>query len=151
MFTSMLSGQGSAPCMESCRRSERTRCRETVAQVQTSPVLACETLAMSHMLLYRLAKEDFELHGKRIKQGSTILTSMLYAKASDPRMSAGDHELQSVPLHMDIHQLQASVKPERWLDPQKKLDMAVSIHYVQQAPMPLYSTTLSFIHPLSQS
>ena len=52
---------------------------------------------------------------------------MLYAKASDPRMSAGDHELQSVPLHMDIHQLQASVKPERWLDPQNKLDMAVSV------------------------
>ena len=31
----------------------------------------------------------------------------------------------SVPLHMDIHQLQASVKPERWLDPANKLDMAV--------------------------
>ncbi|CAL5224422.1 g7105 [Coccomyxa viridis] len=75
-------------------------------------------------VLFRLAKEDFELHGKRIKKGSTILTSMLYAKASDPRMSAGDHELQSVPLHMDIHQLQASVKPERWLDPHNKLDMA---------------------------
>jgi hypothetical protein len=50
---------------------------------------------------------------------------MLYAKACDPRMSAGDHMDASVPLHMDIHQLQASVKPERWLDPANKLDMAV--------------------------
>ncbi len=74
------------------------------------------------------------MHGKRIKKGSTILTSMLYAKASDPRMSAGDHELQSVPLHMDIHQLQASVKPERWLDPHNKLDMAVSTRCMQGPP-----------------
>ena len=59
---------------------------------------------------------------------------MLYAKASDPRMSAGDHELQSVPLHMDIHQLQASVKPERWLDPHNKLDMAVSTRCMQGPP-----------------
>ena len=73
----------------------------------------------------RQVKEDFELHGKRIKKGSTILASMLYAKACDPRMSSGDHVDASVPLHMDIHQLQASVKPERWLDPANKLDMAV--------------------------
>ena len=74
----------------------------------------------------RLVKEDFELHGKRIKKGSTVLASMLYAKATDPRVSAGDHVKASVPLHMDIHQLQASVKPERWLDPTNKLDMGVS-------------------------
>ena len=74
----------------------------------------------------RLVKEDFELHGKRIRKGATILASMLYAKACDPRMSAGDHLTQSRPLKMDIQQLQASVKPERWLDPQNKLVMAVS-------------------------
>ena len=51
---------------------------------------------------------------------------MLYAKATDPRVSAGDHVEASVPLHMDIHQLQASVKPERWLDCTNKLDMGVS-------------------------
>ena len=73
----------------------------------------------------RLVKEDFELHGKRIRKGATILASMLYAKACDPRLSAGDHVESAVPLHMDIHQLHASVKPERWLDPSNKLDMAV--------------------------
>ena len=74
----------------------------------------------------RLVKEDFELHGKRIRKGATILASMLYAKACDPRLSAGDHVKSAIPLHMDIHQLHASVKPERWLDPSNKLDMAVS-------------------------
>ena len=73
----------------------------------------------------RLVKEDFELHGKRIRKGATILASMLYAKACDPRLSAGDHTESAIPLHMDIHQLHASVKPERWLDPSNKLDMAV--------------------------
>ena len=75
--------------------------------------------------LCRLVKEDFELHGKRIGRGATIVASMLYAKACDPRMSAGDHVESSIPLHMDIHQLHASVKPERWLNPSNKLDMAV--------------------------
>ena len=63
----------------------------------------------------RLVKEDFELHGKRIRKGATILASL----------SAGDHTVSAIPLHMDIHQLHASVKPERWLDPSNKLDMAV--------------------------
>lgn len=80
----------------------------------------------------RQVKEDFELHGKRIKKGSTILASILYAKACDPRMSSGDHVDASVPLHMDIHQLQASVKPERWLNPANKLDMAVRHSFALQ-------------------
>ena len=78
--------------------------------------IRCRVLTSLPWHLCRLVKEDFELHGKRIKKGSTILASMLYAKACDPRMSAGDHTETSIPLHMDVHQLQASVKPERWLD-----------------------------------
>ena len=86
---------------------------------------ATHTLTDPWWAFCRLVKEDFELHGKRIRKGATILASMLYAKASDPRLSAGDHVESAVPLHMDIHQLHASVKPERWLDPSNKLDMAV--------------------------
>lgn len=91
--------------------------------------IRCRVLTSLPWHLCRLVKEDFELHGKRIKKGSTILASMLYAKACDPRMSAGDHTETSIPLHMDVHQLQASVKPERWLDPSNKLDMGVSASY----------------------
>ena len=95
--------------------------------------LACTNMCCNHKVRsphpccasHRLVKEDFELHGKRIRKGATILASMLYAKACDPRLSAGDHVVSAVPLHMDIHQLHASVKPERWLDPSNKLDLAV--------------------------
>ena len=69
--------------------------------------------------------EDFELHGKRIPKGSVVVASVLYAKACDPRVSAGDHAQVALPLHMDIHQLHASFRPERWLGPDCELDMAV--------------------------
>lgn len=69
--------------------------------------------------------EDFELHGKRIPKGSVVMLSVLYAKACDPRVSAGDHADVALPLHMDIHQLHASFRPERWLAPVSELDMAV--------------------------
>ena len=69
--------------------------------------------------------EDFELHGKRVPKGSVVVASVLYAKACDPRVSAGDHAQVALPLHMDIHQLHASFRPERWLGPDCELDMAV--------------------------
>lgn len=77
------------------------------------------------MSLYRTVKEDFELHGKRIKKGAVILASLMYAKACDPRVSAGDHADSALPRHMDIGQLDDSFKPERWLDDSNKLDTSV--------------------------
>ena len=77
----------------------------------------------------RTAKEDFELQGKRIRQGQTIMASILYAKACDPRVSAGDHADVALPLHMDIHQLHASFRPERWLNKANNLDQAVRLDW----------------------
>ena len=63
----------------------------------------------------RVAKQDFELHGRRIAKGSSIYVSSLYAKATDPRVSAGDHVHAPTPAHMDMRDLAVSFKPERWL------------------------------------
>ena len=63
----------------------------------------------------RIAKQDFELHGRRIAKGSNIYVSSLYAKATDPRVSAGDHVRAPTPAHMDMRDLAVSFKPERWL------------------------------------
>lgn len=41
--------------------------------------------------------------------------SSLYAKATDPRVSAGDHVRSPTPAHMDMRDLAVSFKPERWL------------------------------------
>ena len=41
--------------------------------------------------------------------------SSLYAKATDPRVSAGDHVRAPTPAHMDMRDLAVSFKPERWL------------------------------------
>lgn len=79
------------------------------------------------MSLYRTVKEDFELHGKRIKKGAVILASLMYAKACDPRVSAGDHADSALPRHMDIGRLDDSFKPERWLDDSNKLDTSVRL------------------------
>ena len=72
---------------------------------------------------HRIAKQDFELHGRRIAKGSSIYVSSLYAKATDPRVSAGDHVQAPTPAHMDMRDLAASFKPERWLG--GELDKAV--------------------------
>ncbi len=76
-------------------------------------------------------KEDFELHGKRIKKGAVILASLMYAKGSDPRVSAGDHADSPLPRHMDIANLTDSFRPERWLDDSNKLDTSVRSTAVQ--------------------
>ena len=76
----------------------------------------------------RTAKEDFELHGKRIKEGTVILASLMYAKACDPRISRGDHVDSPLPRHMDISRPLDSFKPERWLDDANKLDSSVRLH-----------------------
>ena len=55
------------------------------------------------------------------------MASILYAKACDPRVSAGDHADVALPLHMDIHQLHASFRPERWLTRGSNLDQAVRL------------------------
>lgn len=70
-------------------------------------------------------KEDFELHGKRLRKGQVILADLMYAKACDARISAGDHVDTPLPAHMDIRRLDTSFKPERWLDDSNKLDTAV--------------------------
>ena len=49
----------------------------------------------------------------------------MYAKACDPRVSAGDHADSALPRHMDIGRLHDSFKPERWLDDSNKLDTSV--------------------------
>lgn len=76
---------------------------------------------------HRTAKEDFELHGKRIKKGTVILASLMYAKACDPRISGGDHVDSPLPRHMDISRPLNSFKPERWLDDTNKLDSSVRL------------------------
>ena len=73
----------------------------------------------------RRAKEDFELSGKLVREGTLILADLLYAKAGDTRVSAGDHVDHALPVHMDIHRLNESFKPERWLDESNKLDTSV--------------------------
>jgi cytochrome P450 len=73
----------------------------------------------------RRAKEDFELGGKLIRKGSLILADLMYAKAGDERVSAGDHIECALPAHMDIHRLGESFRPERWLDEANKLDASV--------------------------
>lgn len=77
--------------------------------------------------IVRTAKEDFELHGKRIKKGTVILASLMYAKACDPRISGGDHVDSPLPAHMDISRPLDSFKPERWLDDANKLDSSVRL------------------------
>jgi hypothetical protein len=71
----------------------------------------------------RIAKQDFELHGRRVHKGSSLYLSGLYAKACDGRVSAGDHVASPMPGHMDMADLATSFRPERWLGPE--LDKAV--------------------------
>ena len=78
-----------------------------------------------------MAKEDFELHGKRVRKGASLYLSGLYAEASDPRVSAGDHERRAVPAHMDMRDLATAFRPERWLD--SDLDKTVRM----RAPFPV--------------
>ena len=79
-------------------------------QVHLSERRSCRRLCVR-----RIAKQDFELHGRRIAKGSSIYVSSLYAKASDSRVSAGDHVCAPTPAHMDMRDLAVSFKPERWL------------------------------------
>jgi hypothetical protein len=88
----------------------------------------------------RTAKEDFELGGKRIRKGQVILASMLYAKACDPRVSAGDHADVALPLHMDIHCLGQSFRPERWLAKDNKLDQAVRPPCLPKPPCAVHTS-----------
>ncbi len=76
----------------------------------------------------RKAKEDFELGGKLVRKGSLMLADILYAKATDALVSAGDHVDRALPAHMDIHRLSESFRPERWLDEDNKLDTSVRGH-----------------------
>jgi len=71
----------------------------------------------------RIAKQDFELHGRRVRKGASLYLSGLYAKACDGRVSAGDHVATPMPAHMDMADLATSFQPERWLGPE--LDKAV--------------------------
>ncbi|CAL8463724.1 g3258 [Coccomyxa elongata] len=98
--------------------------RGAMADMRYADAVAREVLRIwgPAEFLFRTAKEDFELHGKRIKKGTVILASLMYAKACDPRISGGDHVDSPLPRHMDISRPLDSFKPERWLDDTNKLD-----------------------------
>lgn len=61
--------------------------------------------------LFRRAKTDFALGGRRIQAGDVIYTSALYAKATDAALATG----RWPPPHMDANAAAASIVPERWL------------------------------------
>jgi len=117
--------QGPAPRLLAAGGARRARLAgAAAANVSAKQAQAAQRRADARPLpRRRIAKQDFELHGRRVRKGASLYLSGLYAKACDGRVSAGDHVATPMPAHMDMADLAASFRPERWLGPE--LDKAV--------------------------
>ncbi|KAK9838678.1 hypothetical protein WJX74_001136 [Apatococcus lobatus] len=72
--------------------------------------------------VWRDALEDFELGGKLIRKGSSMMMLTHPAHASDPKLPASQFE---VPEHMDLRNLEDCFRPERWLKDSTRPALAV--------------------------